>query len=98
MSDVIALTREHLQSLDPYADVVLLLPKETDLNNEIHIYILTPENVDLRLEQQYLHAKNKVESLSGKSISVFIYSKEVWHQQFNEMPIYQRVELEGIRL
>jgi len=96
--DISDLVKEHIQSLDPYAELVLLFPEGVTMNEDIQIYTLTNEKIDFRLEQQYLDARYKVELQSGKSISLYIYSKADWHQQFAETPIYQKVMNEGVYL
>lgn len=94
--DISDLVKEHVQSLDPYAEVMLLFPEGIGMNEDIQIYVLTNEKVDFQLEQQYLDARYNVEFQSGKSVSLYIYSKEDWHKQFKDTPIYQKVNLEGV--
>ena len=94
--DISDLVKEHVQSLDPYAEVMLLFPEGIGMNEDIQIYVLTNEKVDFQLEQQYLDARYNVEFQSGKSVSLYIYSKEDWHKQFKDTPIYQKVSLEGV--
>ena len=94
--DISDLVKEHVQSLDPYAEVMLLFPEGIGMNEDIQIYVLTNEKVDFQLEQQYLDARYNVEFQSGKSVSLYIYSKEDWHKQFKDTPIYQKVHLEGV--
>ncbi|TRX63289.1 hypothetical protein [Carboxylicivirga sp. M1479] len=96
--DLADLIREHVQALDPYADVILLFPQGTEMHQDIQLYILTPEKVDFSVEQQYLDAKYKVELDASQSLSLYVYSKEDWHKQFVETPIYKQVQLEGIYL
>lgn len=96
--DISELIKEHIQSLDPYAEIILLFPQGVGIHEEIQIYVLTNEKVDFRLEQQYMDARYKVELQSGQSFSLYIYAKEAWHQQFRDTPIYQRVHGEGIHL
>jgi len=96
--EIAQLVKEHIQSLDPYADIVLLFPQKKELHEEIQVYILTTDKVDFSVEQQYLDARYKVEFQSSQSISLYIYSKKDWHQQFKDTPIYQRVASEGVVL
>ncbi len=96
--DISELVKEHVQALDPYAEVILLFPQGVGIHEEIQIYILSNEKVDFRLEQQYLDAKYQVELLSKQSISLYLYSKSDWHKQFKDTPIYQKVCGEGVYL
>ncbi len=96
LGDISDLVKEHIQSLDHYAEVVLLFPQGKEANEEIIVYVLSPNKVDFGLEQQYLNAKYQVELKSGQSISLYVYSKEDWHKQFINTPIYQRVNAEGV--
>ena len=98
ITDLSKLVKEHIQSLDPYADVILLFPQGKGHNEEIQIYVLTPGKVDLSLEHQYLDARYQVELKSGQSLSLYTYNKEEWHQQFIDTLIYQKVHTEGIHL
>jgi len=95
--DIIDLVKAHIQSIDPYAEVILLFPQGQRMNEDIQIYILTPEKVDFGVEQQYLNARYKVELESSQSFSIYIYSKGDWHKQFVDTPIYEQVANEGIR-
>jgi hypothetical protein len=92
------LIKAHIHALDPYAEVILLFPPGTGFNEDIQVYVLTNEKVDFSLEQQYMDARYKVELQSGQSLSLYIYSKKEWHQQFVETPIYQRLQCEGVYL
>ncbi|WP_430809461.1 MULTISPECIES: hypothetical protein [unclassified Carboxylicivirga] len=96
--DISDLVKAHIQSLDPYAEVVLLFPQGTSMHEDIQIYVLTNEKVDFQLEQQYLDARYQIELQSAQSISLYIYSKENWHQQFKNTPIYHKVDVEGVYL
>jgi len=96
--DIIDLVKEHIQSIDPYAEVILLFPQGQGMHEDIQIYILTPEKVDFGLEQQYLNARYKVELESAQSLSIYTYSKVDWHKQFVDTPIYEQVAKEGIHL
>lgn len=96
--DISDLIKAHIQALDPYAEVIILFPQGTGLHEEIQVYVFTNEKVDFSLEQQYMDARYKVEIHSGQSLSLYTYSKEEWHQQFSETPIYQRVHCEGVCL
>ncbi|MCG8579467.1 MAG: hypothetical protein MI866_06100 [Bacteroidales bacterium] len=96
--DISELVKEHVQGLDPYAEVILLFPQGTGMHEDIQIYVLSNEKVDFRLEQQYLDAKYQVELMSGQSISLYIYSKVDWHKQLKDTPIYQKVSGEGVYL
>ncbi len=92
------LVREHIQNLDPYADIVLIFPQGTNANEDIHIYAFLPQKVDYATEQRYLDARYKVEFESGKSISLYTFFKEDWHRQFKDTPIYQKIQNEGLIL
>ncbi len=96
--DISELVKAYIQALDPYAEVIMLFPQESSRKEEIQVYVLTNEKVDFSLEQQYMDARYKVEMTSGQSLSLYTYSKEEWHQQFIETPIYQRVSCEGVYL
>jgi len=98
ITEITTLVKEYIQSLDPYAEVILLFPHEKGLKDEPQIYVLTPAKVDLSLEHQYLDARYQVELKSGQSLSLYTYSKEEWHKQFIDTPIYKRVHTEGIHL
>jgi len=95
---IVDLVKEHIQILDPYAEVILLFPQGQGMHEDIQIYILTPEKVDFGLEQQYLNARYNIELESAHSFSIYIYTKEDWHKQFVNTPIYEQVDTEGIRL
>lgn len=94
--DISELVKEHIQSLDEYAEIVLLFPQGVGADEEILVYVLSPKKVDFGLEQQYLDARYQVELKSGQSLCLYIYSKEDWHKQFKNTPIYQRVNAEGV--
>jgi hypothetical protein len=96
--DIIDLVKEHIQSLDLYAEVILLFQQGLAMHENIQIYVLTLEKVDFGLEQQYLNARYQVELASKQSLSIYIYSKEDWHKHFLDTPIYEKVANEGIRL
>ncbi|MBI9064090.1 MAG: hypothetical protein JEZ14_19045 [Marinilabiliaceae bacterium] len=98
LTDLSKLVTEHIQSLDPYAEVILLFPPEEDFKEEPQVYVLTPGKVDISLEHQYLNACYQVELKSGQSLSLYIYSKEEWYKQFIDTPIYKKVHTEGIHL
>ncbi len=98
LTNLSKLVTEHIQSLDPYADVILLFPNAEGANEEPQVYVLTPGKVDYSLENQYLSARYQVELKSGQSFSLYIYNKEEWHKQFIDTPIYQKVATEGIHL
>ena len=98
LADISKLIKEHIQSLDPYAEVILLFPHGKGLNEEPQVYVLTPGKVDFSLEHQYLNARYQVELKSGQSLSLYTYSKEEWHKQFKDTPIYKKVHTEGIHL
>ncbi len=95
---ITGLVREHVLSLNPYADIILLFPQGKAIHEDIQIFVLLPEKVDYSIEQQYLNASYNVELESGQSLSVYIYDKENWHKQFKNTPIYQRVQNEGLVL
>ncbi|WP_439183434.1 hypothetical protein [Carboxylicivirga taeanensis] len=96
--DITDFVKEHIQSLDPYAEIIVLLPKMGGVHEDIQVYVLTNEKVDFQLEQQYMDARYKAEMQAGQSFSLYIYAKEAWHQQFRDTPVYQRVHSEGIHL
>ena len=96
--DISDLVKKHIQALDPYAEVVILFPEGVSIHEDIVVYVLTNEKVNFQLEQQYLDARYNVELESGKSISLYIYSKEDWHKQFKDTPIYKKVHVEGVYL
>lgn len=98
LTDLSKLVTEHIQSLDPYAEVILLVPHEEGFKEEPQVYVLTPDKVDISLEHQYLNARYQVELKSGQSLSLYTYSKEEWHKQFKDTPIYHKVHTEGIHL
>jgi hypothetical protein len=95
-TDIAKLVNEHIQSLDPYAEVLILFPQMEDRNVEPTIYVLTPARVDYSLEKLYLNARYQVEHKSRQSLSLFIYNKEDWHKQFKDTPIYHQVHTEGV--
>jgi len=92
------LATEYIQSLNPYAEVIFLFPSEDGPNEDPQIYVLTPDQVDYSVEHQYQHARYQVEVNSGQSVSLHIYHKEEWHQQFIDTPLYTKVHTEGIHL
>ena len=96
--DIITLVREHIQALDPYADIILLFPQGKSHHEEIQVFVLFPEKVDYGTEQQYMDARYKVELESGQSLSLYVYSKDNWHNQFKDTPIYDKVQNEGVVL
>lgn len=97
-ADLTELVKTHIQSLDVYAEVILLYPNEGDFNKDVLVYVLTPEKVDLGLEQKYMDARYKVELKSGQSLSLYLYSKSNWHKQFKDTPIYHQVSTQGVHL
>ena len=90
--------KEYIASIDPYAEVILLMPLGTTMENQIEIYVITPQKVDLVLEHKYMDARYRVDLKSGQSTMLFLYSKDDWHHKFNGTPIYEKVNLEGIHL
>ncbi|MCU4176979.1 hypothetical protein [Carboxylicivirga sp. N1Y90] len=96
--DITELLKEHVQSLDPYAEITLLFPQGKGRDEELQVYVLSPNRVDFGLEQKYLNARYQVELHSGHSLSLYVYSKEDWHKQFSNTPIYHKVNTEGIVL
>ncbi|TLX77720.1 hypothetical protein E9993_03495 [Labilibacter sediminis] len=95
LSDLI---KEHITSIDPYAEVILLLPLEITMEEQAQIYVITPHKVDFVLENQYRDARYKVDQLSGQSTTLFLYSKDEWHHQYNGTALYSKVNTEGIHL
>ncbi|GEM_PF-3282958 len=96
--NIAELVKEHIQVLNPYAEVILLFPEINNTYKDIQIFVLTPEKVDFGVEQQYMDARYKVEFDSKQSMTLYIYSKVDWHNQFSETPIYYQVMTEGVHL
>lgn len=94
--EIVDLLKQYVQSLDQNAEIVLLFPQGKGINEDLQVYVLSPNKVDYGLEKEYLDAGYKVELKSGHSLSLYVYSKEDWHKQFINTPIYQRVNTEGI--
>ncbi|MBK3518251.1 hypothetical protein [Carboxylicivirga marina] len=97
-SRISVLVNLHLRALNKKAELVMLSLHIKPVQDDMQIFVLTPEKLDFHLEQQYQDAKYKLELQSGKSISVYIYHQHDWHQQFANTPIYKKVQEEGIRI
>jgi hypothetical protein len=90
--------KEHLQHIDVNAEVILLFPAKEKLNEEIQLYVVTPEKVSFEKEQHYFKACYQLELNLKQNLSVYIYTKESWHKQLVNTPIYTKVSKEGIYL
>ena len=95
---LVDLLKEHVQIIDQYAEIVILEGSASGQNDEFEIYILTPNNVDYGLEQQYSSASIKVGLISHIELKVHVHSKEDWHKLFVDKAIYQKVNAEGLVL
>lgn len=88
----------HFQNIDKDAEIIMLAPQSHSFDKDTQLFVLTAEKVDFKLEKQMKDAGYKVELLTGQSILLYIYTKEEWHKQFKNTPIYKRVCIEGILL
>jgi len=93
--DISELVRQHIQAIDYKAEVILLFPQGKSNDEEIQIYVLSPQKVDFETEQKYLKACYQVELASKLNLFIYNYSKEKWHQQLSVTPIYRKVSNEG---
>lgn len=90
--------QKHVQSIDDKTEIILLFPQGKKLNEEIQLFVLVPEKVNINREKQFKEACYQVELATGQSITLYIYHKDNWNKQFINTPIYQRVQAEGIQL
>ncbi|MCU4175048.1 hypothetical protein [Carboxylicivirga sp. N1Y90] len=98
IGELVDFIKAHIQALDHYAELVLLEGSAPGQEDEFDIYIFTSNAVDYGLEQQYRDACVKVGLLAKVDLKLHLYSKEEWHKQHAETPLYQRVNSEGLML
>ncbi|WP_439185413.1 hypothetical protein [Carboxylicivirga taeanensis] len=96
--DITELLKQHIQSIDEAAELILLFPQGKRHEEAIQIYVLTPDKVTFETEQAYFKACYQLELASTYNFSIYIYAKDKWHQQLKNTPIYQKVINEGIFL
>ena len=75
-----------------------MFPKGKALNEELQIYVLTSVKVDFETEQHYRQASYQIELAGKENLSIYIYSKDNWHRQLHNTPIYKQITEEGIAL
>lgn len=95
-TDISGLVREHIQTLDPYADIILLFPPGSNHREEIQIFVLTPGEVNYAIEQQYLNASYNIRQHTVLPLSLHVYSKAGWHKNCVDTPVYIKVQNEGL--
>ncbi|MGQ1787507.1 hypothetical protein [Saccharicrinis sp. GN24d3] len=83
--------KQHIQALEPQAQLRLLVPSQTNTKEDWRLYVLTDGKIDLTKEKQLLDACYKIELETGQSVSMFVYSRKDWHKQLKNTPIYQQV-------
>ncbi|WP_430817204.1 hypothetical protein [Carboxylicivirga sp. RSCT41] len=96
--DITELVKQHIQSIDEAAELILLFPQGKRHEEAIQIYVLTSGKVTFETEQAYFRARYQLELASSYNFSIYIYAKDKWHQQLKGTPIYQKVISEGILL
>jgi hypothetical protein len=96
--DISELLKINLQSLDETAELILLFPQGKYLHEEIQVYVLTSDKLGFEKEQRYRQACYQVEQAAMQNLSLYIYTKDNWHRQLVNTPIYARVCNEGIAL
>lgn len=98
IEEISGIVREYIQALDAYANVMLLLPMDAKENEEIQIYVLTPDDVSYGMEQEFTNACNKAQAKLNVALSINVFSKQDWHGSMSSSPLYDRVSKEGIVL
>ncbi len=95
MNKLEELIKQHIQSLEPEAQLRLLKPEKEE---DWQLYVLTVNKPDLTKEKQLLDACYKIELETGESMSLFIYTQKDWGKQFLKTPIYKDVMKDGIEI
>ena len=95
------LIKQQVSELDPTAEVVLYGSRargDEFIDSDWDILILTKGPADIHIERKFRHKLYDLELELGESFSVFVYSKEDWHQNQSITPFYQNVSREGLQI
>ncbi len=99
---IISRIKESIRSKDPKAEAFLFGSRargEEKPDSDWDILILVEsEKVTNEIEDKFRDELYDIELDSGQIISTFIYSKNQWNSSLRFSPLYQNVELDGIRL
>ncbi len=99
---IISRIKESIRSKDPKAEAFLFGSRargEEKPDSDWDILILVEsEKVTNEIEDKFRDELYDIEFDSGQIISTFIYSKNQWNSSLRFSPLYQNVELDGIRL
>ncbi len=99
---ILSRIKESIRSKDPKAEAFLFGSRargEEKPDSDWDILILVEsEKVTNEIEDKFRDELYDIELDSGQIISTFIYSKNQWNSSLRFSPLYQNVELDGIRL
>jgi predicted nucleotidyltransferase len=85
--------------IDKEAQVILFGSRarnEAETESDWDILILTPQKVDLKVEQLFRHKLFYLELEHEQAISTFVYSISEWNTKHAITPLYKNIQKEGI--
>ncbi len=91
--------RKAVYKVDAHAEVILFGSRarnEAKSDSDWDILILTPQKVDLRIEQSFRHQLFYLELEYEQAISTFVYSISEWNTKHSITPLYATIQKEGI--
>ncbi len=94
--------KNSVQQKDPTAEIILFgshARGQAHKNSDWDILILLNKaNVNRIIEREYRDALFNVALETGEAISTFVFSKQVWNNEYVVTPLYQNIKKEGIYL
>lgn len=93
--------KEVVYKIDPTVEVILYgsrARKEATSESDWDIFILTEGSSGIAEEQKFRHALFDLELEVEQAISILLVSNEEWETWKNSVPLYQKIEREGVVL
>ncbi|MCF8307870.1 MAG: nucleotidyltransferase domain-containing protein [Bacteroidales bacterium] len=100
-TSILQLIRKKVNSVDPQAEVILYGSRargDEHTDSDWDILIITDYSVDVSIEDKFRDVLYDLELETEESLSVFVFSKEEWHNKQRITPFYENVNKEGITL
>ena len=91
--------KDAIYQIDKEAQVILFGSRarnEAKSDSDWDILILTPQKVDLKVEQSFRHKLFYLELEYEQAISTFVYSISEWNTKYSITPLYKNIKKEGI--
>ena len=93
--------RQCVRAVDPDAEVILFGSRargDARVDSDWDILILSPQKINLKIEQIFRHKLFEVELEYGQPISTFVCSTADWHGKHRITPLYNNIKKEGVPL